>query len=64
MWLLGYFFSVFTDMSLEVDAMSSAPTTPTWTAPRLIELTSVDRSEDGAILSDMEGAGYGPSAPA
>ena len=43
--------------------MNPEPSTPTWTAPRLVELSRADQAEVGASYAVAEGGGYGPSAP-
>jgi hypothetical protein len=44
--------------------MSTTPSTPTWTAPKLIELRRADQAQAGISYSSQENATYSPSAPA
>lgn len=44
--------------------MSPTPSTPTWTAPKLVDLTRAGQAEVGVSYNINEGDGYSPSAPA
>ncbi len=47
--------------------MSPTPSTPTWTAPKLVDLTRAGQAEVGASTSAIEAGGgdnvHSPSAP-